>query len=110
MMPEADIVAMSGSVSNHCARKSTALIVMSWTNVALSRSGSSWNDRARPTSGSHSRGSTRLGSGGTTERIGLMKRAMSTIARPYSSYASASEIDHRRSSRMVRPWSFTRHR
>ena len=39
-----------------------------------------------------------------------MNRAMSTIRRPYSSYASASVADHRRSSRIVRPWSFTRHR
>ena len=31
MIPEADIVAFSGSVSNHWSRKSTADIVMSWT-------------------------------------------------------------------------------
>jgi hypothetical protein len=31
MMPLADIVAFSTSVSNHWSRKSTALIVMSWT-------------------------------------------------------------------------------
>ena len=43
-------------------------------------------------------------------RIGLMKRAISTISWPYSSYASASLADQRRSSRIVRPWSLTRHR
>ena len=31
MMPDADIVAFSTSVSNHWSRKSTALIVISWT-------------------------------------------------------------------------------
>ena len=45
-------------------RKSAALIVISWTNTACWRSGSSRNAFARPTSGSHSRGSTRPGSGG----------------------------------------------
>jgi hypothetical protein len=49
-------------------------------------------------------------SGGVMARIGLMKRAISTISWPYSSYASASLADQRRSSRTVRPWSLTRHR
>ena len=49
-------------------------------------------------------------SGGTIDRIGLMKRAISTMSWPYSSYASASTGDQRRSSRIVRPWSLTRHR
>ena len=31
MIPDADIVALSTSVSNHWSRKSTALIVISWT-------------------------------------------------------------------------------
>ncbi len=31
MIPLADIVAFSTSVSNHWSRKSTALMVMSWT-------------------------------------------------------------------------------
>ena len=44
------------------------------------------------------------------DRIGLMNRAISTIRRPYSSYASASLRDQRRSSRTVVPWSFTRQR
>jgi hypothetical protein len=30
MMPDADIVALSTSVSNHWSRKSIALIVISW--------------------------------------------------------------------------------
>ena len=38
MIPDADIVALSGSVSNHWSRKSDALIVMSWTNTACWRS------------------------------------------------------------------------
>jgi hypothetical protein len=33
--PDADIVALSGSVSNHWSRKSEALIVMSWTKTGL---------------------------------------------------------------------------
>ena len=107
MMPEAAIVAFSGSVSNHWSRKSAALMVMSWRNVAWCRSGRARNRRARRTSGSHGRGSSRPGSGGTMERIGLMNRAMSTMSCPYSSYASASVRDHLRSSRMVRPWSLT---
>ena len=110
MIPDADIVAFSGSVSNHWSRKSDALIVMSWTNTACWRSVSCWNRRASPASGSSGRGSSEVGSGGTIDRIGLMNRAMSTINWPYSSYASASLADQRRSSRIVRPWSLTRHR
>src|SRR4030067_1062565 len=44
MIPDADIVALSGSVSNHCSRKSAADIVISWTNTACWRSGS-WPKR-----------------------------------------------------------------
>ena len=94
---------MSGSVSNHWPRKSAALIVISCTNTACCVSGSFWNERSRPPRGRNSRGSRPVGSGGTMPRIGLMKRAISTIRRPYSSYASASSFDQRRSSRIVRP-------
>ena len=90
MMPEADIVALSGSVSNHWSRKSAALIVMSWTKTACWRSGSCWKARRRPARGRNSRGSLPVGSGGTMPRIGLMNLAISTISWPYSSYASAS--------------------
>ena len=45
MIPDADIVALSGSVSNHWSRKSAADIVISWTNTACWRSGS-WRERA----------------------------------------------------------------
>ena len=110
MIPDADIVAFSGSVSNHWFRKSDADIVMSWTKTDCWRWVSFWNAFARPPSGMRGRGSSEAGSGGTMPRIGLMKRAMSTISWPYSSYASASFFDQRRSSRMVRPWSLTRHR
>ncbi len=51
MIPEADIVAMSGSVSNHWRRKPVALIVISWTKTACCFSGSCWNDRSSPVSG-----------------------------------------------------------
>ena len=57
-----------------------------------------------------SRGSSDIGSGGVMLRIGLTKRAISTIALPYSSYASASSLEWRRISRWVLAWSFTRHR
>ncbi len=110
MIPEALIVALSGSVSNHWSRKSAALIVMSWMNTARCSRERSLKSRARRATGSHSRGSSRPGSGGVMDRIGLMNLAISTIRRLYSSYASASLADQRRSSRTVRPWSFTRHR
>ena len=110
MIPDADIVALSGSVSNHWSRKSAADIVMSWTNTACWRSGSCWK-RARQAGERHQRPRVDpAGSGGTIARIGLMKRAISTMSWPYSSYASASFFDHRRSSRTVRAWSLTRHR
>ncbi len=85
MIPDADIVAMSGSMVNHWRRKSVALIVMSWTKTCCWSSGSRWNDRASPASGPNWRGSRPVGSGGTIERIGLMKRAISTMSWPYSS-------------------------
>ena len=47
MIPDADIVALSGSVSNHWSRKSLADIVISWTKTACWRSGSCWKRRAR---------------------------------------------------------------
>ena len=40
MMPDADMVALSGSVSNHWSRKSAALMVMSWMNAVCWRRGS----------------------------------------------------------------------
>ncbi len=110
MIPDALIVAFSGSVSNHWSRKSAALIVMSWTNTARCSSERPLKERASCATGSHSRGRNRPGSGGAMDRIGLMNLAISNIRRLYSSYASASVADQRRSSRTVRPWSFTRQR
>ena len=46
MIPDAAIVALRGSVSNHWSRKSEALIVISWTNTACWRWGSCWKRRA----------------------------------------------------------------
>src|SRR5439155_22486618 len=57
-----------------------------------------------------SRGSSDIGSGGVMLRIGLTKRAISTIALPYSSYASASTFEWRLISLCVSAWSFTRTR
>ncbi len=85
MIPDADIVAFSTSVSNHWSRKSAALIVISWTNVDWRRSGRSRKVLARPTTGIQSNGLNAPGSGGTTDRIGLTNRAMSAISWPYSS-------------------------
>ena len=110
MMPDADMVALSGSVSNHWSRKSAALMVMSWMNAVCWRRGSPEKARSSPPRGSASRGSGRRGSSGTMPRMGLMKRAISAISRPYSSYASASLADQRRSSRTVWLWSSVRHR
>jgi hypothetical protein len=85
MMPEADIVAMSGSVSNHCCRKSTALIVMSWMNTSRWRFDSWRHDLTIVPSGSSSVGRGRPGSGGVIARMGFTNRAMSTMSWPYSS-------------------------
>ncbi len=85
MIPDALIVALRGSVSNHCSRKSAALIVMSWMNVVCSLRGRSLKPFASPVSGSHSIGLILPGSGGGTDRIGLMKRPISAISDPYSS-------------------------
>ena len=103
MMPLALIVAFNGSVSNHWSKKSAALMVISWMNVVCRRVGRSLKPFANPASGSQSIGLILPGSGGTIERIGLMNRAISAISRPYSSYASASLRDQRRSSRIVVP-------
>ena len=85
MIPDAAMVAFSGSVSNHWSRKSDALMVMSWTKVAWRRSGRLANRRARPATPSHWRGSSRPGSGGVIDSNGLTNRAMSTMSLPYSS-------------------------
>jgi len=85
MMPEADMVAFRGSVSNHWSRKSAALMVISWTKAVCWRRGNFEKVRRSPARGIASRGSGRCGSSGTIPRIGLMKRAISTIRRPYSS-------------------------
>ena len=85
MMPDADIVALSTSVSNHWSRKSTALMVMSWTWLYLSWSDSAWKRRPRNSRSFRPRGSSEVGSGGVMLRIGLTNRPMSTIALPYSS-------------------------
>ncbi len=45
MIPDAAIVALSTSVSNHWSRKSTALIVISWIWLYLSSSESAWKRR-----------------------------------------------------------------
>ena len=47
MIPDAAIVALSTSVSNHWSRKSTALIVISWIWLYLSGSDSAWKRRPR---------------------------------------------------------------
>ena len=60
MIPDADIVALSGSVSNHWSRKSEALIVISWTKTACWRSGSVWK-RAEPGRRAAAAGADRAG-------------------------------------------------
>ncbi len=85
MIPEADIVAFRGSVSNQRSSMSAALIVMSWTRLRWLGRDSFWN--RRPSSPRRSRPGTSKdrGSGGTMERMGFTKRASSTMAFPYSS-------------------------
>jgi hypothetical protein len=84
-MPLALIVALSGSVSNHWSRKSAADIVISWMNAVCMWRGRSRNCFASGVSGSHSIGEILPGSGGGTDRIGLMNRPISAISGPYSS-------------------------
>ena len=50
MIPLADMVAFSTSVSNQRSSRSTALMVMSWTRLCWSRRGSVWKRRSRPNS------------------------------------------------------------
>ena len=110
MIPHDDIVAIRGSVSNHCDTKSTALMVMSWMKAARSSLGKARNARARERRGSHCLGSNPAGSGGTMDMMGLMNRTMSAMSWPNSSYASASRLDHRLRLATVLAWSFVIHR
>ena len=133
MIPDAVIVALSGSVSNHWSRKSAALIVISWTKTACWRSGSAWNARARPASGSSGRGSRlrqvgrrdrqdRLDEAGHLDhelavflvRLGVGRRPAAQLAdRPavvvdppevVAARASRSGVNVPSSGRMSRPW------
>ena len=85
MMPDALIVAFSGSVSNHWSRKSAALIVISWMNVVCIFFGRSWKAFASGPSGSQWPGVILPVSGGAIDRIGLMNRPISAMSWPYSS-------------------------
>ncbi len=85
MIPEADIVAFSTSVSNHWSRKSTADMVISWTWLYLSVEDSFWNRFPRKSRSCRPFQFSLVGSGGVIDRIGLTKRPMSAIALPYSS-------------------------
>ncbi len=80
MIPHDAMVAITGSLSNHCETKSTALIVMSWTNATRWSDGRSRKRRAIGSRGSHWRGSSRVGSGGTIPMTGLMNRTISDIS------------------------------
>jgi len=110
MIPDADIVALSTSVSNHWSRKSTALIVINWTWLYLSWSDKAWKRRPRKARSIRPRGLSDVGSGGVMLRMGFTKRPISIMAFPYSSYASASTFEWRATSRRVFAWSFTRQR
>ena len=85
MIPDADIVAFSTSVSNHWSRKSTALMVSNWTWLTLSWERMSRKRLPMPSSSSRPRGSREVGSGGNMPMIGLANRPISTMALPYSS-------------------------
>ena len=85
MIPDADIVALRMSVSNHWSRKSMALIVISWTWLYLSSPDSAWKRRPRNSSFIRSRGLRVVGSGGVMLRIGFTNRHICTIALPNSS-------------------------
>ena len=86
MIPDAAIVALRTSVSNQRSRKSTALIVMSWTWLCLVlRRGASGNGGRCGGAPTARADRATSGSGGVIERIGLTNRPISTIALPYSS-------------------------
>ena len=106
MMPHDAMRATSMSFSNHCSRNSAAPIVMIFTKASCTSNGSSRNDFRSGARGSHCLGSNRTGSGGVTERIGLMNRTICVINVPKSWYASASFAENRRISWYVLPRSF----
>ena len=85
MIPLADMVAFSTSVSNHWSSRSVALMVMSWTRLCWSVRLRAWKRRPMTASRAKPGTSNDMGSGGTMDRIGLTKRAMSAIAFEYSS-------------------------
>ena len=86
MMPEADIVAFRGSVSNHWSRKSTADIVISWTWLYLSVAREAAEALAEEEQVLEAlRARAWSGRAASCSRIGLTKRPMSAIALPYSS-------------------------
>ena len=85
MIPLADMVALSTSVSNHWSSRSIALMVMSCSMLCWSVRGRRWKRRPIANRRENPGTSKDRGSGGTMERIGLTKRAMSAIAFEYSS-------------------------
>ncbi len=84
-MPLADMVAFSTSVSNHWSSMSAALMVMSWIRLCWLILESPRKRLPRSSRRPKPGRSKENGSGGTMDRIGLTKRAMSTMALPYSS-------------------------
>ncbi len=90
MIPLADFVAFSTSVSNHSSRKSLALMVMSLYSALNFTAPSPRMCLPSLSMPMRSRGLSDAGSGGTIEMIGFTARAMWNISWPYSSYASAS--------------------
>ena len=85
MIPLADIVAFSTSVSNHWSSRSAALIVMSCSRLCCWPRESFWKRWPSPPRRPSPLTSYEKGSGGTIDRIGFTKRAISTIALAYSS-------------------------
>ena len=86
MMPEADIVALSTSVSNHWSRKSAALMVISCTWLYLSVAGHALEAAAEEEQLHQlAADSAWSGSGGIMLRIGLTNRHIASIALPNSS-------------------------
>ena len=86
MIPLADIVALSTSVSNHWSSMSAALMVMSWIRLCCAPCGRGLEAAGQARRAAAARpGPCDSGSGGVMERIGLTKRAISTMALAYSS-------------------------
>ena len=110
MIPHEAIVAMTASFSNHCSRKSTALIVMIWTKAALQVGGqlAELPEHGRKRQPVPWVEPARIRRDQRQDRLDEPDDLGDELANSW--YASASFTECRRSSWYVRPGSFVIHR